>query len=821
MQENLPELLVPVGDWSMLMAAIHNNADAVYIGVPGLNARGRSQDFSISELKEMIESAHLYGVKVHLAMNILIFQEEWPLVDQILRQIIPLGPDALIVQDLGLVRYIKALYPKQVIHASTQMTITNAQAIALVEDLNLSRFVLGRENNLEEIKKIKQESDKELEVFVHGALCVAYSGQCLTSESIGGRSANRGQCAQSCRLPYEISVDGQKKESLGQDFLFSPKDLSAINEVKALKEIGVDSFKIEGRLKSPEYVAASASQYAKAIKGLDFDQEQMALTYSRGASKGWLGGVDHQALVDGHYSSHRGLEIGQVLKVKDKKVWVKKKQDAHHLMAGDGLLFSNECGASLFAVEEEGDYLKLSFDRHFSLLQIKTGLKVYKNSSPKLNKELARSWSDRQLMKKIPLRLSLVAKLGQKLCLKATDEDGHEVILQSLDVVQKAQTSSTPKEEMVKELEKLGGSCFKARSIEFEMDSDIFIPLQWIKSLRKSMVEKMTYERVKVIDLLPSKALDVSIPFELKPCENEGPKLNILLRKAWQVKALVDYLKTCGQEEKEYLGAVILDFEFGRDYAPSLELLKASKITSAIASLRIMKPGELHHLKTLVRLDPDYFLVRNLGALEFFKQQAPHKALKGDFSLNITNALSAQYLQSKNLKKLCPSYDLNAKQLIDLLNSYGPQNFEIVIHQYMPEFHMEHCVFANYLSKGHSFRDCGKPCERHHLMVKDPYGVEHILKADQECRNTLFKAKAQSAASFCQKWQELGVKEFRLEFLEEDEAQIIKTFQSYSKLLAQKTTPQKMIEELGIVEKFGVTEGQLALKDDYRDRKKQ
>ena len=304
-----PELLLPVGNLPMAIAAIHGGADAIYVGVPGFNARGRTQDLSITELKELIDHCHLYGVKVHLAFNVLVFENELATAAEILKEIIPLGPDAFIVQDLGLVQLIREMAPHMRIHGSTQMTVTNDEAIHLLEDLSVQRFVLGRENSLDEIKLIRKGTERELEVFVHGALCVAYSGQCFTSESLGGRSANRGQCAQSCRLSYEMYVDGEKRDLGDKKYLVSPQDLCGIEEVPALIEAGIDSFKVEGRLKGPEYVASAGVNYQRAIRGEKYSTADMATSYSRGFFSGWLHGVDHQRLVEGSYSAHRGQEI--------------------------------------------------------------------------------------------------------------------------------------------------------------------------------------------------------------------------------------------------------------------------------------------------------------------------------------------------------------------------------------------------------------------------------------------------------------------------------------------------------------------------------
>ena len=232
------ELLLPVGNVEMALAAIHNGADAIYVGFPGYNARGRAIDFEVEELRNIIQTCHLHGVKAHLALNILIFPDELEKLVPVLERILPLKPDALIVQDLGLASLIRQMAPHQVIHGSTQMTVTNHEAITLLDDLDIKRFVLGRENSLREIELIKAQTNKDLEVFVHGALCVSYSGQCFTSESIGGRSANRGQCAQSCRFGYEMWVDGEKKSLVQKQYLVSPQDLCGVAEIPALMDLG-------------------------------------------------------------------------------------------------------------------------------------------------------------------------------------------------------------------------------------------------------------------------------------------------------------------------------------------------------------------------------------------------------------------------------------------------------------------------------------------------------------------------------------------------------------------------------------------------------
>jgi putative protease len=421
------ELLLPVGDINMCLAAIHNGADAIYVGMPGFNARGRSKDFDLTELKEMIDMCHLYGVKVHLAFNVLIFENELAQAIELLKQVIPLGVDAFIVQDLGLVQIIKMLAPTQVVHGSTQMTVTNHNAIAFLDDLGIKRFVLGRENSIDEIKIIRENTTKELEVFVHGALCVAYSGQCLTSEAIGGRSANRGQCAQSCRFSYEMLVDGKKIALNEKKYLVSPQDLCGIEHVATLQEIGVDSFKIEGRLKTPQYVAVTARHYKNVMQGLPSNeqmQHEMAMTYSRGFFSGWLKGVDHQRLARADYSAHRGQFIGTVNKNSNNKISIETKTE---LQAGDGLLIvqhGQEMGGKIFDLKKDKCYEIILKD--FKTTQDLKGASVYKNSDPKLFSQLEKSFTGKDLLKKIPIHITLKAAVGEKLTL--IYEDGLNIV---------------------------------------------------------------------------------------------------------------------------------------------------------------------------------------------------------------------------------------------------------------------------------------------------------------------------------------------------------------------------------------------------------
>jgi putative protease len=811
------ELLLPVGNMEMCLAAVHHGANAIYVGVPLFNARGRSQDLSLEELREMIDLCHLYGVKVNLAFNVVIFQHELPKAAELLTELLPLNPDAFIVQDLGLAKLIREMAPRQRIHASTQMTVTNPDAIALLADLGIDRFVLGRENSIDEIRIIREKTDKELEVFVHGALCVAYSGQCFTSESLGGRSANRGQCAQSCRLEYELFVDDVKKDLGPKKYLVSPKDLMGIEEVPALKALGVDSFKVEGRLKTPEYVAAAARNYREVLDGapvnLELRARELATTYSRGFFSGWLNGVDHQRLVDGTYSAHRGLLVGHVREVRKRTLLVAADVE---LRAGQGLLFAGreETGAKIFAVTRaDGGYEVELLQKD---LAVEKGAKVFLNSDEPFFLELQKGWRSREQQKRIPLKLLVQGMYNEPLFVKAVDPEGREVYAQTISFLAPARGRAVTEDFLRDELGALGTTVYELARFECFLQEGLFLNHRELKELRRELVEKLNQARLARpgVEVRPAPALRA--PARTAPAG--APGLNLLLRTKAQVDGLVADLDRLGAY-RPLLRSVILDFEFGKDYAPSVALLKSRGLVAGIATTRILKPAEYYNLNTIVRCNPDLILVRNLGALEYLRTKCSIP-LVGDFSLNVTNALALGYLVGKGLKSVNVSYDLNQDQLLDLVASGDPERIEVTLHQYVPEFHMEHCVFAAFMSTGSSFRDCGKPCEKHEVKLRDPYGNFHFLKADQECRNTFFKATPQSAGFLVRELRARGVGVFRLEALDETVAELNLKVLTYLKLLAGDLSPADAHAALAVVESYGLGAGQLNRADTYKDRKK-
>src|SRR5665213_1676408 len=317
-----PELLAPAGDWECAKAAIENGADAIYFGLERFNARMRAHNFTAADLPRLMDFLHRRGVKGYVSFNTLVFANEMDDAEQYLRTLISAGVDAAIVQDVGICRLIRSLSPDFPIHASTQMTVTSAAGMDFARELGCNLVVLARECSIKEIEKVTSAASLPLEVFVHGALCVAYSGQCLTSESLGGRSANRGECAQACRMPYDLICDGQPVDLGDRRYLLSPQDLAGLEVLPDLVGAGVASFKIEGRLKSPEYVANITQVYRRALDKTaagpaSSSRYNMEMAFSRGLYTGWFGGTNNQRLVHARFGKKRGVYLLSLIHISE------------------------------------------------------------------------------------------------------------------------------------------------------------------------------------------------------------------------------------------------------------------------------------------------------------------------------------------------------------------------------------------------------------------------------------------------------------------------------------------------------------------------
>ncbi|HEX2100295.1 MAG TPA: U32 family peptidase, partial [Candidatus Synoicihabitans sp.] len=525
-----PELLAPAGDWECARAAVENGADAIYFGLERFNARMRAKNFTQADLPALMEFLHRRGVRGYVTFNTLVFADELPAAADYLRTIIAAGVDAAIVQDVGICRLIRRISPDFPIHGSTQMTITSAAGVDFARELGVQLVVLARENSLKEIREIQAAQPDPatalpLEVFVHGALCVAYSGQCLTSESLGGRSANRGECAQACRLPYELWSDGQKVELGDRKYLLSPQDLAGLEVLPELVQAGVASLKIEGRLKSPEYVASITRVYRQALDRVMQDvasepeatpsaaapsrvesafdgrraRYELEMTFSRGLYTGWFRGIHNQELAHGRYGTKRGVFLGTVTRIVREHVHV---QAVASVKPGDGLVFdagtpeAGEQGGRVYTVETQGAQTVLGFGRgDIDFARLHVGDRVWKTSDPALERELRATFAGDQIRFQQPVRAEVHGHAGQPLTLILHDAHGHVARANSTLPLAAAESHALDRARLEEQLGRLGGSPFRLMQLDNHLEGPVHLPLSALNRVRREAVTALEAQR--------------------------------------------------------------------------------------------------------------------------------------------------------------------------------------------------------------------------------------------------------------------------------------------------------------------------------------
>ncbi|AOS45038.1 putative protease YhbU precursor [Lacunisphaera limnophila] len=845
-----PEILSPAGDWDCVRAAVENGADAVYFGLERFNARMRAKNFTVADLPKLMEFLHRRGVRGYVTFNVLVFADELSAAEDYLRAIIASGVDAAIVQDIGICRLIRAISPDFPIHTSTQMTVTSAAGVEFARDLGANLVVLARENSLKDITAIREAQQSAagplpLEVFVHGALCVAYSGQCLTSESLGGRSANRGECAQACRMPYELVSDGAPVDLGDRRYLLSPQDLSGLEVLPELIRAGVASLKIEGRLKSPEYVANITRVYRRALDTAmaefasgqlssvapaptargeaapaPFDPQSarydLEMGFSRGLYTGWFRGINNQELAHARFGTKRGVFLGTVTRVGRDHVALTLVAP---LKPGDGLVFDagrpdeKEEGGRVYQVETRGGETVLRFgqgDLDFSRIQ--PGQLLWKTNDPELDRRVRQSYEGDQIRFRRPLHLEVHGHAGAPLTLIARTEEGHVARMDTTSTLVVAQKQPLSTERLRDQLGRLGGTPFVLGELDNQLEGDVIVAVSELNDVRRRLItavdtlraapQRWTMNPATLGPVAASLlATDAAVPGPVAPAPDAPPELIVVIRHlhqleaAWATGARTIYCEF--EDPKKYREAVTRFRELrGNDPAASLWVIPP----------RVFKPGEEWILRQVLSSEADGYLVRNYDHLPWF---AAHRR-RGDFSLNVANPLTAgHFINHHGLERVTASYDLNVAQLEALLQGAPAAWFDITLHQHMPMFHMEHCVFCAFLSTGTDYRNCGRPCDRHDVRLRDRVGAEHPLKADAGCRNTVYNSRAQTGAEFADRLLALGARSFRIEFLNESADELQRTVSRYRQLLRGELSGGELWREFKLINQLGVTRGQL------------
>lgn len=641
-----PELLAPAGSMESLKAAIAAGCDAVYLSGKMYGARAFANNFDNDELESAIKLCHLYGIKVYITVNTLIYEDEVESFLEYIEFIHKINVDAVIMQDLGMIDLVRKMFPNLEIHASTQAHVHNLEGTKFMEQLGLARVVLARETPIELIEEIKKNTNIELEIFVHGALCLSYSGQCLMSSLIGGRSGNRGSCAQCCRQPYDLIKNNKK---INKDkYLLSTKDLNTLYNIDKLIDIGIDSLKIEGRMKRPEYVYLIVSLYRKAIdsyikKGRidikDEDIKEIKKIFNRQFTKGFIFHEDNNNFTNSYRPNHMGIDIGKVITYKNNKVTIKLSDE---LNIGDGIrILGNDVGLTITNIFKNGKKVISAIKGDIVTIPIKEKVfndsKVVKTTDIKqLNKinELI------QIGRRINVDISIKLKENKPIQLSVND-GVNTVTVESEQIIEKALKQPSSKEDILKQINKLGNTIYLVSNINIDYENNLFVPVKVLNELRRKVFNELDNKRLFVI------------PFVKKEYHIDIPDFDVVKKKSILINHLEDY------EECDEVYVDNIDLYHQIDNAT----LKIERV--------------LEHL-------PDYhqrLLVGEIGSIYKYEN------IVTDFSLNVTNSYTVALLHSLGVDKVTLSYELNDEQIKQLVDNYHFRynkhpNLELIIQGY-------------------------------------------------------------------------------------------------------------------------------------------
>lgn len=743
-----PELLAPAGSMESLKAAIQNGCDAVYLGGKAFGARASATNFTLEELEEALQYAHLYGVRIYLTVNTLYKDAELESLLEFINEVYLLGIDGVILQDLGVARLIQQNWPDLEIHASTQMTVHNLEGVRYLADLGFKRVVLARELTLEEIRAITAESPVEVETFIHGALCVCYSGQCLMSSLIGGRSGNRGRCAQPCRLPYQL-VDREVGEVLAVDaeprYLLSPKDICTLEILPELVQAGICSFKIEGRLKRPEYAAAVSRVYRKyldlAFENSDGyrvareDLHELLQIFNRGGfSTGYYQGKSGSSMMSFGRPKNWGVKIGEVISY-DRRSNICQIRLMGELEEGDGV--------EIWTGEEENPGTIVSSLRiagktaTFPIKgSIEEGNPVYRTSQRKLLVELSQSYGNFQ--RKIDIFGQIRLSPGEMIDLRLWDQDGNYIQVQSTEPVAPAEKQPVTVEKVTDQVSKLGSSPYRLADLHVEMEGDVFLPISQLNALRRTAVDELTRKRMERFHLPDSAkevARDICFP------EPRGKEVDLAGMSARPILAVYLNGENFNPENYIELGIRRLYLNLAR-LTPArvheLKALTAEKIELFAVLPRISRKAEMEKviawLKQMEDSELDGFLLANLGEAYLLKDSSRRKIV--DFPLNIFNRLTVDYWEETGVEGVTISPELNLREMEELIQ-WGNVEKEAIVYGYLPAMITEYCPVGAVEGGMTAQKSCTAPRKAMYGLLDRMGHIFPILKDCQNCRSTI------------------------------------------------------------------------------------
>ena len=768
------ELLAPVGSFEALKAAVQNGANAVYLGGKDFGARASANNFDRDELKDAVKYAHIRGVQVFVTTNTLRKENEIEDFLEYIKFLYDIDVDAIILQDIGMARLIKRELPDFELHASTQMVAHSLEDVKYLESVGFDRVVLAREVTVEEIKYICDNCKADIEVFVHGALCVCYSGQCLMSSMIGNRSGNRGRCAQPCRQRYEL-VDvytGEVVNSSG-DYLLSPKDLSTIEEIDKIIDAGVHSLKIEGRMKRPEYVATVIDGYRKTIdeylatNKMNVSGETISDLYTifnRKFTKGLLLGDVGKDIMNSQLPNNQGLYVGTVVDYNKKAKRLKIKL-TNTLKKGDGI---NLGGGTIGRIIKNGNIETIGYKGETIELdfvgEARKGQIVFKTSDSELMDRVQATFTqDKEFIKNI-IDAKITIKLGQKPILTLIDKNKNQATIEGDKIAEEAMKVALSKEKVETQLRKLGNTPYELDLLEIELDDNVSLPVSLLNQMRRDCIELLDKERISIKN---RKYKDKVVKYNpVQYNRNKKQEISVKVKNLEQLESALE----CNIDRIYYEDTNSID--------KAMSLAMKYNKNVIYSAPRIIRNKEYNHLAKANNAGVASVQVGNYGSIDYFKG----KELNIDYYLNAFNSETINYYKEIGADTLCISQELNINEIKETIK-YTDINIESVVYGYTPLMITEYCPM------GVIVRDCKKDkrvakCKESIYALRNSKGDEFRVSQDIFCRSTIYNSNVTCMLDNLYELHEIGINVLRLDFTLEDKETVKEVIEAYQEVLS-------------------------------------
>ncbi|GAA0775674.1 U32 family peptidase [Clostridium subterminale] len=763
------ELLAPGGSKESIYAAVQGGADAIYMGGSKFSARAYANNFNEEELIEVVNYCHLYNVKVYIAFNTVIKEEELDEALEYGKFLYEIGVDAIITQDMGLFKIIKEAIPDFEIHASTQMTIHNGEGALFLKNEGFQRIVLSRELSLDEIRYISKDLDIETEIFVHGALCISYSGQCLMSSVIGGRSGNRGRCAQPCRLPYTI-ISKSRGESR-EGYLLSPKDTCTIEEIKSLVESGTSSLKIEGRMKKPEYVSGVVTTYREAIDSV-YDNKKFEIAPKKGMlnqlfnregfSKAYLRGNIGRDMMAYNCPKNTGVFLGTI----EKDLTIKLQKD---IRAQDGVRTDNS-GFTITNIIKGKEKVKEAYKGEKVKLiptKYKAGDKVYVTSDTELLTRLQKNYEDIYGVK-LPLTIKVRFVQGERFYL-STIYHGKEFEAYG-ENVEIASNKPMDKESVIKNLNKLGDTPFKLESVEFENFEEGFLRVSSINSVRRDLIEEIinyvkTRDKRNIEEETYREFKDENLYKDIREDKNRfNDEYLICVKTMEQLKGVLKFV----EENLDRTPAIAIDL-FKKGEALNLEEVDYENLYIVVPN--IIK-SEFNLVIQAIEKNISKIkglITANLGIINVFKDRLN---IIGDYKLNILNSESYDFYSGfTDISAL--SVELNSKEMFSLAKNIK-MPVQVVVYGKYELMVSEYCVIGSTFGDKSSTSNCNFRCDEDRFVLRDRMNEEFLVTTDKYCRSHIYNTVPVNLVPFIRELKKNNINNYRVDFIDEDYDQVLK-----------------------------------------------